>query len=156
MSIYSVWTHNNWFTCIYSIWAYLDNTKLFSFFYSCGQWKYAYAERNIVDMRLVFLFNLSNQLRHIDFLLMFTYTIPLPHLSQTGNFCRFPVGGVGLIVGAFTVLVTIGREPVHTEERPFNKTTQKKPCTCKWLKHINRIKTTRDMRHEGHLEPLES
>lgn len=46
---------------------------------------------------------------------MFTHTIPFPHLSQMGSFCRFPVGGACLIVGAFTVLVPIGRVPVHKD-----------------------------------------
>lgn len=39
-----------------------------------------------------------------------------------GSFCRFPVGGAGLVVGAFTVLVTMGRVPARTEEKPLNKT----------------------------------
>lgn len=71
-----------------------------------------------------------------------TYTIPFPHLSQTGSFCRFPVGGVCLTVGAFTVLVTIGWVPVHMEERPPTKQL----CTCSWLEHINKNKTLK--RHE--------
>lgn len=51
---------------------------------------------------------------------IFTHTIPFPHLSQTGSFCRFPVGGAGLVVGAFTVLVTMGRVPAHMGEKPLS------------------------------------
>lgn len=53
---------------------------------------------------------------------IFTHTIPFPHLSQTGSFCRFPVGGAGLVVGAFTVRVTMGRVPAHRRKKPLRKT----------------------------------
>lgn len=59
----------------------------------------------------------------------FTHTIPLPHLSQTGSFCRFPVGGACLTVGAFTVLVTMGRVPVNAAERHWSTRRQ-----CRWLR----------------------
>lgn len=50
-----------------------------------------------------------------------THTIPLPHLSHTGSFCRFPVGAAGLVVGALTVLVNSGRVPRHTPLRLCSK-----------------------------------
>lgn len=61
-----------------------------------------------------------------------THTMPFPHLSQTGSFCRFPEGAAGLVMGAFTVRVTMGRVPGCMTQNPLNKTSSRDPIT--WIK----------------------
>lgn len=80
---------------------------------------------------------------------IFTHTIPFPHLSQTGSFCRFPVGVVGLVVGAFTVRVTMGRVPDHMRHKLLRDCSSKMKTKQRGGENWNKAARTMTL-HSGY------
>lgn len=59
-----------------------------------------------------------------------THTMPVPHLSQRGNFCSEDVAAWGFVTGALTLLVTMGFVPRR-------KTTVSNHWGYDWFPHVD-------------------
>lgn len=73
-----------------------------------------------------------------------TYTMPLPHLSHIGNLCKLPEGADGLLMGAWTFLITNGRVPVEKRKKRRQYSNMflfrtKLQCMCT-LQHFQKIR----------------